>query len=291
MALVLFSGALPQARASMPLTETIATLPEGGAGFSIREEFFTPKDGRRREYAGIDLGALPWLNLGFRFTYLHGDGGYGGQGEIGDAFIRLWMDTGDYLGDRLHTGLLTYFRIPTGRNVYEDRIWRNMAYGNNELKIGPVMQYDAGHEFFHANLFYAFRERDREGFYDRLRLNPLDKEFFTRALGLNPAARGSFLDPALLGNDYLAVACAVNTSRAYPFIPFIELYASRGISPDRETRGLGIEGSRRVSLLAGLGLRYFFSQGVFAGAYAIANPLPGGTRFRETAGVEMAAWF
>jgi hypothetical protein len=291
VALVLFSGICGPARASLPLTETIGTLPEGQAGFSLREELYTGDGTRRREYAGVTLGVLPWFNMGYYFTYLHSALSPGGQGEIGDSFLRMWFYTGDYLGERLHTGIAVQARMPTGRNVYKDATWRNLAFGNNELKIGPVIQLDFDRIYLHGNLFYALREKDREGFYNRLRLNPLDGEFYTTCMGLNPSARDSFLQRRLLDNDYVAAACAINTSRVYPFVPFAEAYLSRGISPDRATRDLRIEGSAPTVLLLGTGFRWFFTQGAFAGAYVLISPLHGTLGVRESLGVEMAAQF
>ncbi len=275
----------------MPLTETVGTLPEGQAGLTLREEFYAGDGSRRREYAGVNLGVLPWFNLGYYFTYMHSALGAGGQGEMGDSFLRMWFYTGDYAGDRVHTGMLLQARLATGRNVYRDSTWRNLAFGNNELKIGPVIQVDFGRVYLHGNIFYVIREKDREGFYNRLRLNPLDKEFYTACMGLNPAARDSFLQRKLLDNDYAAAACAVNTSKIYPFVPYAEAYVSRGISPDRATRNLGIEGSGRTALLAGTGFRWFFSQGAYAGAYMMISPLHGTLGVRESLGVEATAQF
>ncbi len=292
LALVLFFCMTSDGRASMALTETIGTVPEGKIDISFREEYFSHEDGFRRETMGAGFGILPRLTIGYYLQYLHRDGISSGENEIGDSFLRIWFYLGDYLDNTLHAGLLCNFRIPTGPNAYSDPRWRNLALGNNELKLGPVIQWDAGSVFLHFNVFYVFRERDKEGFYNAVYLNPLERETYRKVFGLNFLSDNTFLEGKRLKNDYAVFSIAINTDRIYPLIPYVEFYASHRVYRQKnDPDTFPVEGAGVNPVLVSAGCRYFFSESTFAGIYYIVNPVGGKGYLRQVAGLDAALQF
>ncbi len=291
-ALVSFMALAATSHASMPFTETIATLPEGSMELLVNEEFFTYDSGYRRDTFGIGFGIIDSLSARVYLQYLHKGFPASRDAALGDTFVRLWWYAGTAAGGALHWGVLALFRFPTGPNAYTDERWRNLALGNNELKLGPVAQYEAGAFFFHANLFCVFREKDREGFYNGLYLNPVEKETYRKAFGLNFMADGTFLDPKRLENDYAAASLALNTDTLYPFIPWVSAYASRRFSRvHEEIEEIPIEGALVNPLLFSAGARYFFSYNAFAGLSATVSAVRRRHYPGEIVGVEMRLQF
>jgi hypothetical protein len=292
LALILFSGPGDRAAASMALTETIGTIPEGKMEVSLRGEYFSHDGGYIRESMGAGFGILPVLSASFQVQYLHDGDLSSGGGEVGDSFIRIWLYLGDFFRNTLHAGALFHFRLPTGPNAYTDPRWRNLSFGNNELKMGPVLQFDAGRVFIHCNLFYVFRERNREGFYNTIYLNPLERQTYAKVFGLNFLSDKTFLEPERLKNDYAVFGLAVNTDAVHPFIPYAELYTSRRVyRKEYDTDSISIEGAGINPLLLSAGCRYFFSDSTFAGVYLVVNPVREQNYFREVAGVDAGMQF
>jgi hypothetical protein len=222
----------------------------------LREEFFTHGDGFRRETAKMNFGILPFLSLGYWLQFLHSGLVHGGESDIGDSFLRAWLYLGDYRGNTLHIGLFSLYRIPTGANAYSDPKWRNLALGNNELKLGPVVQYDAARFYFHVNLFYVF------------------------------------LEPESLDNDYAVFSLAVNTDLLYPFIPYAEFYTSSWINkPKDDPESLSAEGSEVNPLLLSAGCRYFLSASAYVGAYFKVAPIRREGYIEEVIGLDLGIQF
>jgi hypothetical protein len=291
-ALVSFIALAAESHASMPLTETIATLPEGSMELLVNEEFFTHDNGYRRDTLGIGFGIVDSLTVQVYLQYLHDGFPDSHDSVLGDTFVRLWWYAGTGAGGALRWGLLALFRFPTGPNAYTDERWRTLALGNNELKLGPVVQYEAGALFLHANLFCVFREKNREGFYNGLYLNPAEKETYKKVFGLNFMADGTFLDPKRLENDYAAASLALNTDTLYPFIPWASAYASHRFSRVRdEVEEIPIEGALVNPLLFSAGLRYFFSYNAFAGISGTVSAVRKRHYPGETVGLEMRLQF
>jgi hypothetical protein len=264
-ALVVFFGLATAAAGSMPLTETAGVLPENTVDVALKEEIFTHGDGYRRETVGVGLGVSHNISASIQVQYLHDGYDFRGGDEVGDTFFRLWFFLGNWLQDTLHGGILCHFRFPTGSNAYAEARWRNLALGNNELKIGPIFQYDAGPAVLHFNAFYVFRERNGEGFYDRLYVNPLDGDTYVKVLGLNPFAKNTFLSPSLLKNDYFIFSTGLNTGSLYPFIPFAEIYYSHRICPTDRRDTFAVEGIGVNPLLMSAGCRFFIPVGCMWG--------------------------
>lgn len=255
-ALVLFLGISLPAAASMALTETIATIPEGTIDLELRGEAFTHGDGFRRETVKMNFGILSFLSLGYWLQFLQSGLLHGGEGDIGDSFLRAWLYLGDYGGNTLHIGLLSLFRIPTGASPSSNPKWTNLVLGKNELKLGPVVQYDAARFYFHVNLFYVF------------------------------------LEPESLDNDYAVFSLAVNTDLLYPFIPYAEFYTSSWINkPNNDPESLYAEGSEVNPLILSAGCRYFLSASAYVGAYFKVAPIRREGYIEEVIGLDVGVQF
>jgi hypothetical protein len=251
-ALILFYFC-PDIKAGLPLTETIYTIPESEMALSFREEVLQLDNNFRRENFSIGFGILPDLSVWYSLDYLHNDIISASSSRSGDSFLKIWLYLGDYFNN-LRTGLLFSFRIPTGPDVYSENQWRNVSFGNNEVKVGPVFRIDLKKSFFlHLNIFYVFRQAENEGFY------------------------GAFLSSGRFKNDYVICSMALNTDILYPeisFIPYLEFYTSHRVYKKQtgEYENIPIEGSGINPVLFCLGGRYFFSDKIFLGAYFIFNP-------------------
>lgn len=261
--------------AAMTLTETIYTIPESNVELVFHEEYARTTRFYRKEHIELGFGLLPDLSIWFKFDYLHEGAFDMGQGEVGDLFFKFWYYLGDYAGDILHLGWFTQFRFPTGKNAYSNPRWRNLALGNHEIKIGLVGQVDVIQKiFFHLNLFYTFRPGRNEDFYDGFFINPVKEETYTRLFGLNPFSDDTFLSYKRLKNDFITIACAMNTNVVYPFVPYIEFYGSfRPYQGSVDIDDVPIEAAEYNVFLISCGVRYFFFRYVYLGIYTIVNPL------------------
>ena len=86
------------------------------------------------------------------------------------------------------------FRFPTGKNVYSNAEWEDVSFGNNEIKIGPVFQFNFIKKLYaHLNLFYLFREGNNEGFYNGFTFNLKKKETYKKIFGFNPNYRDTHI--------------------------------------------------------------------------------------------------
>lgn len=261
-------------KAALPLTETIYTIPENGLEISLREQVLRLDDNFRKETYSLGIGLLPNCSIWYSFDYLHNDIFHPSSNILGDSYLKIWLYAGDYFGI-VHTGMLFFFRIPTGPDSYAENNWRNVSFGNNELKIGPVTRIDFRKKFFlHLNLFYVFREGHNQGFYNGYHLNLSKKETYSRVFGLNFRSKDAFLSSDRLKNDYAVYSMAVNTIIIYPVIPYVEFYTSHRVYKKQsgEYENLPIEGAGINPVFLSVGGRYFFSESVFLGLYYIFNP-------------------
>ncbi|HSA14577.1 MAG TPA: hypothetical protein P5346_07525 [Spirochaetota bacterium] len=267
----LFSTALY----SLPLTETVYTIPEGGVELAFHEEYVNVSHFYRKEHIELGFGVLTDFSLWFRFDLLHGEAFEMDRAEIGDLSLKLWYYIGDYFNDVMHIGMLFRFRFPTGKDAYIYPEWRNLCLGNHEITLGPSARFDLDKTvFFHANIFFTFRQARNEDFYGGFYLNPVNEETYVKLFGLNPFAEGTFLSGERLKNDYFTLSLAVNTNVIHPFIPYVELYgAFRPYRGKITASGIPIEAAGVDSFLISAGLRYFFLRAVYLGIYFVVNPL------------------
>ena len=260
---------------SLPLTETTYTLPEGGVEFAFHEEYINVRHFYRKEHVELGFGILTDLSIWFKFDYLHGGAFEMEQGEVGDLFFKFWYYIGDYFNEIMHLGFMVEFRFPTGKNAYSSKEWRNLCLGNHEITLGPVARFDLKKIiFFHANVFYTFRQDKNEDFYGGFYINPVNEDTYVNLFGLNPFSDDAFLSWDRLKNDYFTLSVAVNTNLVYPFIPYIELSSSFRVFRGKiEMENVPIEGAGIDSFLISAGVRYFLMRSVYLGIYAVVNPL------------------
>lgn len=287
--LFLFSTGL---KGSLPLTETINTIPEGRIEFTLLEEFPRLNECYRMETYMLGIGIQPYLSIWYSFNYLHKGFPESDKNAMGDSFFRVWIYSGDYFKGLLHTGFMILFRIPTGSDAYVDDTWRNLSFGNNELKTGPVVQLDIKESvFLHINLFYIFRQGS-DGFYNGFYIDPFEKETYTKLFGLNFQSEDTFFAKERLKNDYFNVSFAVNTDIVYPVIIYIEFFHSRRIyNKDYKEKDLPIEGAGINPLLLSAGSRYFFTNNMFFGFYYVINPLREKNYIKDIIGFDFSLQF
>ena len=278
--------------ASLPLAETIYTIPEGKITTGFSEEIIRIDGNYRKEAGSIGIGILPDFSIWYSFDYIHENIINTSASTLGDSFLKIWFYLFDF--KTAHAGLMLDFRLPTGPNAYTNTKWRNLSFGNNELKIGPVSRIDIYKSIYlHLNLFYVFRQGQNEGFYGKLYFNPLKKETFTNLFGLNFKSRDAFLGGGRLKNDYAVYSMAVNTDIVYPVIPYIEFYASHRVykKQGNENDHIPIEGSAINPVLLSAGARYFFFESVYAGLYYIYNPINEKNYIKDIFGFDFSLQF
>ncbi len=279
--------------ASMPLTETIFTIPEGGIELSSGADFIRINENYRRETIGIGMGVLNDFSIWYSFQYVHSGTINTDADELGDSFFKMWYYIGDYLDSSLHAGFLLELRIPTGPDSYSSSKWRNVSFGNNELKLGPVFQLDIINNFyFHLNAFYTFRQCMDEGFYSGFSFDLFDRETYADVFGFNFQSESSFMSKHRLKNDYVTVSFAVNTDFLYPLIFYTEIYKSQRVyHKTRDNSNLEIEGSGVNPLLFSAGGRYFFRDSLFLGLYYIYNPDRVNGYIKDICGIDFSLVF
>ncbi|MCU0822436.1 MAG: hypothetical protein MUC95_08185, partial [Spirochaetes bacterium] len=259
--------------AAMPLTDTIYTIPEGGIEIKSSAEFIKMNSDYNRETFSLGMGVLKDFSLWYSFQYLRRGTIKMEADELGDSFLRLWYFAGEFFNGSLRAGFQANFRIPTGADTYSSPEWRNLAFGNNELKLGPVFQLDIiKNIFLHLNVFYIFRQGQDEGFYGGISADLFDKKTYADLFGLNFQSEDAFLAKDKLKNDYAAVSLALNTDMLYPLIAYVELYKSQKVYNKKSGRDLQIEGAGINPLLLSAGCRYFFREPLFLGFFYITSP-------------------
>jgi hypothetical protein len=260
---------------SLPLTRSSYTLPEDKIDMSLKSEFIYTGKNSRKDIYDLNIGVTGDSSVGFNFSLIHCDFRDTGLGVSDDILFNFWHFTGDYLGRFLSSGISVVVRVPTGQDAYLDDRYRNLSFGNHEIKFSPVITIRPGlAEYIILNLSYSFREGMDEDFYGGLRINPAKKRTYASFFGLNPFYKGSFLEKKRLENDFVSISGAVLTSRFYPFALFSEIYFSSGVCKTDERRGsLNIEGSGVRPLLLSAGGKYFFNESIYIQIWGAADLL------------------
>lgn len=277
----------------LPLTETLYTIPEGQMELTLQEEISRLDKNFRMDQAGIGFGILPNLSLWLSSQVLHEWRGDGGRNSMGDTFIKIFSYIHGFREESVHAGFMLKIRVPTGEDTYSSGRWRDISFGNNEIKTGPVIQWRIRERFFiNFNLFYLFRQAENEDFYGSFRFNLRSRETYSKTFGLNPLSDKTFLEWKRLENDYLFISVSMNTDRLYPLIPFLELQWKRRISsagiPAHEA---GPAPFGATPLLGSLGFRWFLTGAGYAGLHAVVPFLDPGTGGNFTAGMEAGIQF
>ena len=250
---------------SLPLTRSCYTPPEDKIDIGLKEEFIYLEDMKRKDGFSFNLGIPGDTSIGLDFSILHSDSLKAGDGKPGDILFNFWHFTGVFFDETVSSGISLVVRIPTGPDAYSDESYRNLAFGNNEFKINPVLQFNfTKQDSLILNLSYIFREGRGEDLYDGFKINPLKSETYRACIGLNPFYNGSFLDKDNFKNDYFSVAAGFITSRQYPWILFTEIYYSSRLYMWRKSAdNINIEGENVNPLLVSIGAKYFFNKSFF----------------------------
>jgi hypothetical protein len=259
---------------SLPLTETIYMIPENEVEVFFRDEVCDTGKYNRKDSMGLGFGATDYFSLWVQFDLLSQNAFDAKKADIGDILLKARFFFGDYIHNQIHLGFLSNVRFPSGKNAYAGSDWRNLALGKYELKVGPFCRFDILKTVFvHLNLFYTFREANGEDFWGGFYINIFKEDTWKKAFGFNPAEKGTFLNVNRLKNDFAAASMAWNTNVLYPFIPFIEIYASfRTMKGKIDTQSVPIEAAKYNVFLLSAGLRYFIMNAIYLGIYSVQNP-------------------
>jgi len=278
---------------ALPLTDTVYTITEENFEFIFREEVHRVNDYYRKERIGMGFGILPRFSFWLMADYLHRGIADTSEDVMGDMLLKLWYYAGDYAGNTLHLGFKLQFRIPSGPDVYGGGDWSSLALGRHELEAGVAGKYDIlPRLFLHFNLDYIFRQGNNESFYGGFHVNPVSADTYRTLLGLNPFAHDAFLSGPRLKNDFMNLACALNTDGIYPFIPYFEaswsfrLYRGKIMEDD-----IPMEGGAVEPFLLSLGGRWFFTRSLYVGFYAVVNPVWNDNFTKAVFGVDMGVEF
>jgi hypothetical protein len=268
---------LPAQAYAVHLTETISFIRNGKVEIAIQEEGHIVESGYTSEKLTFGLAVTPDFALWLSFSWLH----YHGvdhpyeDNVLGDATLKAKFFIGDYADDTFHIAFITLFNFPLGPNAYEVERWRNLALGKNEITLGPIFRIDLPEKFYlHLNLFYTLREGDGEVFYSGFDINIFTANAWIKVFGFNPFESDTFFSFTRLKNDYVTLSIAANTDRWYPFIPYVELYGAMKVSCDEPEEGyLPIKASGYTVFLVSFGVKYFFTEEIYLGIFAVINPL------------------
>lgn len=250
---------------ALPLTRTCYTTPRDKIDMTFAEEFIYINSMNRKDIFSFNLGIMSNTSIGMDFSLIN----YGAldteENRAGDILFNLWHYCGDVFNGFIDTGFSITVRIPSGPDAYTDERCRNLSFGNNEFKLGPVFCFnilDSG--LFILNINYIFREGKEEKLYSGFNINPVKRETYNSCFGFNPYYEGSFLEGRKLKNDYMSISTGLISSIFFPLVLFTELYYSaRPYRGKDSIEDISIEGDGVNPLLFSAGFKYFFSKSVF----------------------------
>ena len=225
----------------------------------------------------FDVGISANTSIGLDFSLIHYNAFKTDENIPGDILLNIWHFTGAYFDGIMNSGMNIVFRIPTGPDAYTNEKCRNLSFGNNELKIEPVLSFNISeHDVLIFNLSYTFREERGQSLYSGFKINPFESKTYKACLGFNPFYPRAFLDVNNLKNDYASAAAGFITSRLSPWILFTEIYYSSGFfRGDKVLEGLNIEGDNVNPLLFSAGIKYLLSESFFMQISDIVDMLIG----------------
>jgi len=284
---------VPSFLTALPLTETIYTIPEDEIEISINEEILHVNGFFRKDRIGLGFGLTSDFSLWFFFDYLHSEIVGFGSSLTGDFFLKIKYYIGDLFDRSMHMDFFMLFRFPSGPDVLNSIEWRNLALGRNEIRTGLILQMNFFENYYiHMNFFYTFRESQGEGFYNGFSINPFSGSSYEKIFGLNPFSHQAFLSYRKMKNDYVSFSAAFNTDIIYPFIPFVDMYASfRLYRGEVDLDDIPVEGGSVDPVLISAGCRYFFSDSVYIGLYSVLNPLFNNGYVQAKYGVDLCMQF
>ena len=192
---------------------------------------------------GFGLGLTDSLSLWYSVDYVSSYFGGRGVSGAGDSHPYLrW-----YIGgvDGFHAAAAAGMTVPSGGDLYRNVDWAGLSLGNWELFAGTLFRYDITGVTVNWSCRYVFRQ----GF---------DESFFS----------SRFFAPSRLRNDYCSASASVMSAHLYPLMMYAAVSASARVwkrtSPQDE---LPAEGCGFIPVPVSLGVRWFFSSGVYLGVY------------------------
>ena len=260
---------------ALPLTRSCYTTPDDKIDITFKEQFLYIDGMNRKDNFSLNIGISNKTSMGFDFSLIHSKFYEINKGEPDDIFFNLWHFWGDFYNNSISSGIGVTVRIPTGQDAYINEKYRNLSFGNDELKILAVFSNKiTNKERMIFNVSYTFRAAKGENFYSGIKLHPKKIDTYKSFFGLNPFFKGSFLEGERLKNDYAAIAGGFITSRLNPWIFFTEIYYSSRIYTGKDgIERINIEGDNVTPLLLSLGVKYFFSDSFYLEAAEILDLL------------------
>lgn len=280
MVLILFSPALP----ALPLTRTLYIAPPDVVDFAASIDYLYTSRQITRERFSVCTGLWNGASLSAHFDIL-GSGVFGRDipGDASVEFITALDVTGF---TDLRTAFYCSLLLPAGPDAYNTDEYHGAAFGNHEIKTGPVLAYgftDSLAAFF--NLFYTFRQGEHGGFYGGFRINPAEGDTYKSVLGLNPFYSDAFMYYKNLSDDYATLASAAVYRGFFPVVVFAELSCSANTA---WFRGGGVSDAAASGvnpLAAGLGIKYFVLDSFYAQIYGAIDPFVGVNGVRWQSGI------
>lgn len=257
---------------SLPLTRSCYTQPEDTIDLSLMEQFIYIEDMNRKDIYSLNIGIGSYTSIGADFSLIHTEPFEAEETVPGDILLNLWHFIGEYSDGSVKSGLGIVMRIPTGPDAYTDEKYRNLSFGNSELKITPVLSLNLSEkEILILNLSYTFREGGDEDVYSGIKNNLMDGETDN------------------LKNDYTSISAGVITSRLLPWILFSELYYSSGFNDSDD--GINIEGDGVKPLLFSAGVKYSVTESFFIQASDIMDLLQNEGYIKNTVEISLNIFF
>lgn len=257
---------------SLPLTRSCYTTPEDTIDLSIIEQFIYIEDMNRKDIYSLNAGIGSYTSIGADFSLIHTEFFEAGETVPGDILLNLWHFIGEYSDGSVKSGLSIVMRIPTGPDAYSDEKYRNLSFGNSELKITPVLSLNLSEkEIMILNMSYTFRAGGGADVYSGIKNNLIDGETDN------------------LENDYASISAGVISSRLLPWTFFSELYYSSGFK-DRDA-DINIEGDGIKPLLLSAGVKYFISESFFIQASDIMDLLQNEGYIKNTVEISLNIFF
>lgn len=222
--------------------------------------WFTPDSTFLYREQNIVLPILETLQLSLYLPYTNTLALNHNQSQTGDFGLSLNHAWNWIPGPLLWNG---WFELRTGTGAkYDDQgVFSLNNYGYSQWITGVIFFWKQSWVSHHFNFFYIgyMHQKSGEnepGLLSGLHLNVLQRDSWERWLGFNPQRKGNFFYGENFNNDALEINYAINTSRSYPFVPFIEI--SNVLPFSFSTEAEGVPGINLPLSILSSGTRIFF---------------------------------
>jgi len=268
MALFLFSGEL----FSLPLTRTLYLVPGDSLELYAGMDLLFSGETVVRERFTAGAGLWNGASVSAEFDLLQR--GASDSSVPGDSFLDFIFFIDSLSSGMVRTAWSCTLRFPSGPDAYIEDGYRCAAFGNNEIRTGPVAGFEISScAMVFINCFYTFSQGGSGGFYGGFNLNPSDGETWKSLLGLNPFREGAFLYYENLKNDYLTFSCALIYAGFSPFLLFFEAGYTGGFSRLTGAADNPAIHGVAASLPLCAGLKFFIKESFYVEGYAMMNVL------------------